>query len=1563
MTPCAVQDSTRQSLIQQQGQCFNPQLASPVGHHEDSKTTKDKLPGSRASTVEPGSWWAASFRFCKSMGGSFAKFLKSFHRKPSTSLTGGSACFWPIPLPYPRCFVQGSNTDLNETSLFKFRQGVNILIAALDWLHLRRSELCPEEICLFQPLSKVQWRIVKFIESAMQAWRLCEPITSDSMGRSAGKIEDIEMALHRLASLQLDTAEIFEEQFPESSSNPFLPGSRGTFAPGLQRDSAGDFCARLPGFENVVAKKIVASRLDFKGEPNFDPVPFLDEKSKAVFQHPIQQALAPGESRGDPPSVRVYGSDAEVMQLLKKLDSTGRLGILREHEVLEGYQAGLFCVPKSSTQDRLIFDSRPFNTLEIPMQRWIASMGAAANLCDLHIPEGKSLITSGTDLREFYYGFQVGHERLRRNSLLIRMDPRELRGFRCYDPSLEAEGRPVTLGLRTLAMGDSMAVELAQTAHLGILVQFGLVDESSLLAMCLPPPRCDLFSGVVIDDLILFELVAKESLQDKLHDLDSPQLLRDALGRYRELGLIPHEGKTFYGETSSEFWGALLDGEAGFVRSSLKRTVPVLYATLGILKLGVCTISLLETLIGCWTSIFLFKRRLLSLLNVCYEALSSGRDQCEVLRLSQSLKDELLLCVLLCPLATTCLRARDSKFIYESDASDWGLAVGRAELPPWLRSEVHRHRLRKSVWTKLLSPVKSLQRIRGVLPPAEELPGEGMISSHPLHIELGTFLQFEELEKRKSPHPVHINVLELRGMVRSEKHAAMEFFPGRSFSLADSQVSLGAWLKGRSSSIALNQELQQSLPIHLGCGMVSNCGYIPSEVNAIDDPTRHVAIRAAEKKPELWFYRENFASDEEHLAAFDEWLLSYKADPYTISGLPPMDELRVSVDQSLFEKSRSKLFFEKNKKDARIRVASKKAASDEQNSHDLPSTVFDNELIFNPSASSLGRAALSPEACEILRTIPSSRFLVPRNWRVDHNWRPDFAGYLDLYSGAKGIARMVVSLGSCWALTFETSDDAAQDVLASSNKILIESLLQHSCVFGFGAAIFCGSFSRAVRPPVRDRRHPYGLESLSANMSIKVESGNVHSKWLSYLIGLCLSLNIIFWVENPDGSFLWLLDEWRILAAGDLSKSFRVDYCFFGCSWRKRTRIFSNSHLGGQHKFCSRDHSHRRLVGWSRCHKAPWTRVAQVYPRKLCWIVASAVLIDAGLLPNRRKINVACMAKVTNARIGEAANPGPRPKKHNKPREVHLLDNAELVDAHTSLLGLRVWDAFKRWCVSRISEEAFESLILCPATLCILVESFGRDLFKRGDSIYVLRQLVTLIQRWKPEFRQFLGKAWQFVSKWEDLEPSSHRNPLPPVVYQAMVSLAVLWNWPRVAALIVLTYESICRPGEVLGATRADLLLPQDLIVEDPDTMFLCINHPKGKRRGIGRVQHAKISDRVATKFISRAFGKLPLWALLYPASAASFRRRWDRLLSALAVPTSFGLTPASMRGGGAVRAYRANLDVTSICWRMRLKNLETLQHYLQEAGAISLYASLPEKSKARILSASQMYSKLLDGV
>ena len=50
----------------------------------------------------------------------------------------------------------------------------------------------------------------------------------------------------------------------------------------------------------------------------------------------------------------------------KKLDDTHRLGAGKESQILPGYQAGLFSFSKDESRDRLIFDSRPFNTLESP---------------------------------------------------------------------------------------------------------------------------------------------------------------------------------------------------------------------------------------------------------------------------------------------------------------------------------------------------------------------------------------------------------------------------------------------------------------------------------------------------------------------------------------------------------------------------------------------------------------------------------------------------------------------------------------------------------------------------------------------------------------------------------------------------------------------------------------------------------------------------------------------------------------------------------------------------------------------------------------------------------------------------------------------------------------------------------------------------------------------------------------------------------------------------------------------------------------------------------------------
>ena len=151
------------------------------------------------------------------------------------------------------------------------------------------------------------------------------------------------------------------------------------------------------------------------------------------------------------------------------------------------------------------------------------------------------------------------------------------------------------------------------------------------------------------------------------------------------------------------------------------------------------------------------------------------------------------------------------------------------------------------------------------------------------------------------------------------------------------------------------------------------------------------------------------------------------------------------------------------------------------------------------------------------------------------------------------------------------------------------------------------------------KKLPWGIDKMSQKKQQKFQLGNDHAEWLSRVIQLCRQHKIRFWVENPDSSFLWFLPCWEALGARDTNSCFRLDYCVCGCPWRKRTRFFTDLHLKGQHSFCTRDHKHLRLVGWSRLHRKAWTRVAQVYPRRLVQWVSFAVLSDAGLLPGRKK--------------------------------------------------------------------------------------------------------------------------------------------------------------------------------------------------------------------------------------------------------------------------------------------------------------------------------------------------------
>ena len=1544
-----------------------------AGRVDHEPAVHAQQPGASASTVEASSWWNSSLRVALKGGTKFSIFLRTL-LKVATPASEKEATGkpWPMPVPYPAVWRREAGD--HELEDFSFKRAVNMMVASLNWMFLRRPPVAPACIRVGTKLSNMQWRVVRELERLSFSWKR-KTVTAVDMGRTASKIEALENAVHFLTSLNTEGSDLIFE------NDPFTPLPRRGYGklpsfrdlrPGLRHAFGGDVIGNAgTSGQSVTAKAIVADRIKFRGTPSFDPSPYLDRRGEAIFNRPLDMALTPEDVGVDPPKVKIHASRTERDRLLHLLDAGNRLGFVGGSTALRGYQAGLFAVGKDLTTDRLIFDSRPFNTLERPPCRWISSTATASSLLDIQIPEGHLLVSSGTDLRDFYYSFICSEQRKIRNSLVGPLSLTEASKFRSFRAEDFKGEKYVYASLATLAMGDACAVEIAQTAHVALLVQSGLLHEDNMLAMNMCCPRSPSMIGVVIDDLIALELVAKETFEAGV-SCKGGEAIESMLGRYIDAGLTPHEKKTFKDQLLGEYWGASVDGQEGLVKASLSRALPIFAITSAVVAMGVTNLGLLEILVGSWTSVFLFRRRLLSLFSVVYEPLQRGLKRQHIIKLSDELRDELVMIVSLGPLACTDLRCWNSSLIYCSDASDWGIGITKAALPSGFEAEVHRHRLRKPVWTKLLSPLRRLQRLKGVLPPAEELPDGQLLPGHPLWLALAGSLEYTEVFRRKAARDTHINILELRGLVKTEEFAARLGFRQRVFSLSDSQVALGCWTKGRASSRSLNSELQQSLAIHLGCNMQSNAGYIPSEFNSSDGPSRNTEVPGSCLQLPDWVY------ELPNLNAFDAWLRSYGADPYTISGLPPLAELWAEVGpvpQKRFLRqppkalNKSELVIKKKKIQPGTRT--REPANEVKSGENQPGTrtqepgppeILKAFNLSSPSSPGVEIRLAFSDAMTLLLDFSEDRFEWNRQLGTLPEVLQQYPGFLDLYSGARGIPKVMVSSAPCWVLCFDNETDSDQDLLDPTVQRVVLGLLRSGVFRGVGAGMVCSSFSRAVRPSWRSTSHPDGKPNLGEPGLSRVTAGNAHSKFMSEVLAIAVQSQLCYWLENPHDSFLWRMSELSPYRPLHPSSSFRLDYCRLGTPWRKRTRFLTNLHLAGFSLFCNQAHQHKVLSGYSKLHKCCWTRAAQQYPRKLCWWVGQAMLIDSGCV-QRRPFSAASLARQSHGRIGEAKNPGPARGRDLSYRAAVSLDEVLLVEPATAQLGQRVHTAFLEWVSSNLSSDSAESLLSCPETLGELVRLFGVYMFESMQSLYMYKQLITFLQRERPGLRAHFGGAWQTVSRWEICEPAVHRTPLPYGIFQAMIAVGLVWGWWRWAACTALAFFGMCRPGEVLRAFREDLLLPSDLLGEEINSIFLTIRSPKTRRRGGGRVQHAKVQDPIGSLLCATVFGPLSLRASLYPGSPASYRRRWDAVLRALEIPARLKLTPASLRAGGVVREYRRAADISGLMWRMRLRSFSTLERYLQEVGADSVYVQLGSHSRASVRAASALYESTVDVV
>ncbi|CAE7523381.1 Ap1g1 [Symbiodinium sp. CCMP2592] len=179
------------------------------------------------------------------------------------------------------------------------------------------------------------------------------------------------------------------------------------------------------------------------------------------------------------------------------------------------------------------------------------------------------------------------------------------------------------------------------------------------------------------------------------------------------------------------------------------------------------------------------------------------------------------------------------------------------------------------------------------------------------------------------------------------------------------------------------------------------------------------------------------------------------------------------------------------------------------------------------------------------------------------------------------------------------------------------------------------------------------------------------------------------------------------------------------------------------------------------------------------------------------------------------------------------------------------------------------------------------------------------------------------------------------------------------AAITLLCFYAIARIGEVLAASRRDLLTPEDAL--DPaGKLYLLIRSPKTRHRG-ARIQHATVeAPQDVLSFIIAVFQDLDPELKLFGGSAGVYRRRWDEVLRDLEVPKNLRLTPGSLRGGGAVTAHKRGVPIQELQWRMRLGHQNTLAHDLQETTAASVLPSLSSSSRKSVLAADALLPFLL---
>ena len=295
----------------------------------------------------------------------------------------------------------------------------------------------------------------------------------------------------------------------------------------------------------------------------------------------------------------------------------------------------------------------------------------------------------------------------------------------------------------------------------------------------------------------------------------------------------------------------------------------------------------------------------------------------------------------------------------------------------------------------------------------------------------------------------------------------------------------------------------------------------------------------------------------------------------------------------------------------------------------------------------------------------------------------------------------------------------------------------------------------------------------------------------------------------------------------------------------------------------------------------------------------------------------------------------------------------------------QAFDRLTMWCVVH-SKPMPDDLKGDADEMANLLIDHVQFLFDSQKGVSAGRAAILAVQhRFRLHSSVLIG-AWDSVKAWEGREPVRMRIPLPPLILEAMFVHAMFTGfesigdesreWICFAIGLIVSFCSFLRPCEWTALAAGRVGVPSGRLQGLVNKAILTIMNAKN-RRLFGRIQVAVCEDVRAIDWLTWLIHALPGTARLAPGGTPRFRKYFDRCVRALGI-AHLGLTPASLRAGGATHSFNRGLDLGHIKFRGRWASLRTLEHYLQEATGVLVMLRLDDHLLTRLENIAAFSSK-----